>query len=388
MSPTPARRLRVYVDGRWFAQPGQGVVTFLRDLHVGAETILAQRRHAAGEQGAGEVGPDFEFVYGVESLEDIPRDMEAWHASFVEVGRRGLLWRWLWYPIWLRHQRIDLAHFQYVCPLWSRGTRYVTAIHDILFLSQRRFFALGHTVPRAFFYGVSAHRSARVLTISDASAQDIRRYFRRDALDVVPLAVARQALAAPLDGPLAPLPAGVKARQFLLAVGRIEPRKNYDHLLDAFVRSGLADQGVQLVVTGFCPAEGQRTAERFGSTPGVIWCERVSDEVLASLYHQAVGFVFPSYGEGFGLPVLEALAADLPVALSTGYPMEDVKAVAASLFDPDDVPAMAQAMQGLWALQRGPVKPAQVKVVLDRYTWDRAAKRYLDVLAAMARAQA
>ena len=118
---------------------------------------------------------------------------------------------------------------------------------------------------------------------------------------------------------------------YVLAVATLEPRKNLRRIADAAARAG-----VELRVVG---ARGWGGVE----TPG--WVGEVSDEELAALYRGAVALVFPSLYEGFGIPVLEAMASGAPVVTSRGGATEEVAGGAAVLVDPLDVGAIAAGIE-------------------------------------------
>jgi glycosyltransferase involved in cell wall biosynthesis len=127
-------------------------------------------------------------------------------------------------------------------------------------------------------------------------------------------------------------PEGRRAEgDYVLAVGTLEPRKNLARVVEATRRAGL-----ELRVVG---ARGWGGVE----TPG--WAGEVPDEELAELYRGAQALAFPSLYEGFGIPVLEAMACGAPVVTSRGGATEEVAGGAAVLVDPYDVDAIAAGLQ-------------------------------------------
>jgi len=127
-------------------------------------------------------------------------------------------------------------------------------------------------------------------------------------------------------------------RRFVLAVGNLQPRKNLDRLLGAYAR--LHDRGVVphgLVLVGQRWYKGEAVAERIrelGIEKDVRLTGYVSDEELVALYNLADIFVYPSLYEGFGLPVLEAMACGTPVVTSNTTSLPEVAGDAAVLVDP------------------------------------------------------
>lgn len=355
--------MKVFIDCRWYAQPGQGVVTYLAGLHRSAEASLL----GLTENGAPE------FWYGVETMQGVDAQLLPPDARVLPLGRHGMLWRLFVLPFVLRRHGFEAAHFQYVCPLLKLGMRYVTTIHDVLFLQYPELFPLRYRLPRQLLFGWSARSSDLVLTVSEQSAQAIEALLRPSRAPVVV-----HNGAGVVHDDVAPVPvAGLAPRRFLLTVGRVEPRKNYVRMAKAFVLSGLAKQGATLVVVGFCAGEFEQELVQFRHTPGVVWLDRVSDAELAWLYGQARGFVFPSVCEGFGIPVLEALRYGLPCAISSSFPLADVVASVPLTFRPRDTDAIADALMRLWQHDYTETDSSEV---LLRYTWKRSAQTYLQAL--------
>jgi glycosyltransferase involved in cell wall biosynthesis len=131
-------------------------------------------------------------------------------------------------------------------------------------------------------------------------------------------------------------PEGARAEgEYLLAVGTLEPRKNLGHAIEA------AQQlGIELRVVG---ARGWGGVEARGR--GVTWLGYPSDSELPALYRGAAAFVYPSRFEGFGIPVLEAMACGAPCVVSSHPSLDEAAGEAAVRADPDDVDAIAAAIE-------------------------------------------
>jgi len=131
----------------------------------------------------------------------------------------------------------------------------------------------------------------------------------------------------------------------VLALGTLEPRKNLARTLDAHARALARGLDVDLVVAGAVGWQCDALVARLRSAPRVRWEERPDDARLARLLAGARALLYPSLGEGFGLPVLEGMSQGVPVVTSAGTACADVAEGGALLVDPYDVDALADALR-------------------------------------------
>jgi glycosyltransferase involved in cell wall biosynthesis len=204
---------------------------------------------------------------------------------------------------------------------------------------------------------------------SESTKADLVRHLGLPAekIDVAPLALGHSPAAsrAPASG----------SRPTLLTVSAKRPHKNLMRLLSAVSRLP-ADRRPLLVLPGYpTPHEGELRARATELGLEVRFLGWVSEEHLEDLYRTADAFVFPSLHEGFGMPVLEAMARGLPVATSGRTSLAEVAGDAALLFDPEDEASIAAAIDRLLtdrelAARLSAAGPEQAA----RFTWDRTAE--------------
>jgi glycosyltransferase involved in cell wall biosynthesis len=258
----------------------------------------------------------------------------------------------------------------------------VTTIHDLNYLM----------VPDAHFglrglgmrvlVPLAARRSHRVIADSASTRDDLvaRLAVPAAKIDVVPLGLGAPATAVPTPAQALRDRLGLGARPVLLSLSAKRPHKNLRGLLDAVARLP-PDRRPLLVLPGYpTPHEGELRAhaEALAIDGDVRWLGWTSAEDVEGLFGIAAGFVFPSFYEGFGLPVLEAMARGVPVACSDRASLPEVAGDAALLFDPADPAAIAAALD---RLLHDPVEGARLRAAgparAARFSWARAAEATL-----------
>ena len=180
------------------------------------------------------------------------------------------------------------------------------------------------------------------------------------------------------------------AKHFILSVGTLQPRKNYVRLIEAFSKFLQKNKQkfgeVQLVIIGkkgWLYEQILSAPSKFGVVDKVKFLDFVPDSDLPSFYRQALCFALPSLYEGFGLPVLEAMAYKCPVVISNVSSLPEIADSAGIYVVPTDVDSIANGLlsavrqrnliQGKTRIQRGLVRVKQ-------FTWEKAAKQTLDIL--------
>lgn len=248
-------------------------------------------------------------------------------------------------PRALRALGADIAHFtNYTAPL-ALDRPYVVTVHDmsLALLPECSTWKMRLIVPRVL---PRVARHARlVLVPSRATRDDVVRLLRVDPgrVRVVPHAAPRT-FAAAVDAPRS------DGTPYFLFVGNLEPRKNLARALRAFARVAPSVPGLRFVVAGrpgWKYDDVLRELQRPELQGRVDVRGYVDEGALAALYRDATAFVYPSLYEGFGLPVIEAMACGTPVLTSRVSALPELAEGAALLVDPRDEAALAEAMHAL-----------------------------------------
>jgi glycosyltransferase involved in cell wall biosynthesis len=308
---------------------------------------------------------DLRFAAVTRRPEFVPAGIEP-----IELPARSQPLRMAWsLPRLLRRIRPELSHFQYVvaprCPSPA-----VVTIHDLSFerdprlMGRRDRFYFRTMVPR------SARRAARVLTVSERTKRDLVELYDLDEAKVVVT------------------PNGVDARfrpdgdrngtdAYLLFVGALQARKDPVMAIEAL---SLVDAGLRLVLVG--PDKGaerqsRQAVSRLRLNGRVEFTGHVEMDELASLYRAAEALVFPSRYEGFGLPVVEAMASGTPVVAAAAGAVPEVAGDAAILVEPGDPVALAGGIERALADRERLVRAGLERA--KRYSWARMAEQTLAV---------
>ena len=284
-----------------------------------------------------------------------------------------------------RRCEVFLALDTYLIAPLLRGAAGVTFVHDVLAFDPLVATNRRSTLIERLTLGPAVRRSDRLVCTTHATADALLgRFSRADGkLDVVPLA----------PSPAVPDPIGLPKlpERFVLAVGTLEPRKNLPRLAAAYAGLPPALQADHPLVVagrrGWETDETERALTALGDR-----CVRlgyVSDGALAELYRRCTVFCYPSLGEGFGLPVLEAQHAGAPTITSNRSSLPEVADDAAVLVDPTSTAAIAAALRGLledrdWRERLARAGPPHAAA----FSWERTAAGLLSVLARAAGASA
>jgi glycosyltransferase involved in cell wall biosynthesis len=237
--------------------------------------------------------------------------------------------------------------------------------------------------PSSFKTRQTALRARKAITVSEFSARELVELYglKREHIRVIPNGVSKDFVPRRDDPAMAELRKriGLTAERYVLFIGGADPRKNHQIFLEAaeMVRKKLGSRMLVLVGSPIHPfGNYQETARRRSLTEKVVCPGRLSTNDLQLLYSSTDLFVFPSLYEGFGMPVLEAMACGAPVLTSNSTALAEVAGDAAVLADAQDARALGEAM--IRALEDEPLRAALRVKGFDRakqFSWEQAAAK-------------
>jgi glycosyltransferase involved in cell wall biosynthesis len=274
---------------------------------------------------------------------------------------------------------VDLVHsLASTAPLWGRFRRVVT-VHDLIYARFPEAHAGIRDKGMRVLVPQAVRRSDRVIADSLSTREDLVELLGLgpDRIDVVPLGLGGVRRATPLDEREVRARFALGERRVVLSLSAKRPHKNLLALIGALARIPLEDRPL-LVLPGYPTAHEAELRERAASAgvaDDVRFPAWVSAEEVEGLWALAEAFVFPSLYEGFGLPVLEAMARGVPVACSNASSLPEVAGEAALLFDPRDEPAIAAALR---RLLDDPALCERLRARglarVEEFTWERTAR--------------
>jgi len=385
--------LNLVLNGESLVRPLTGIGQYTRALvqHLGRADTVDSLRCFRGNR----------LVAGHTALSQLDQS-EARGGRFAEIFMgilHGVASRTLW-P-YRAHKRAGDEAFRHAVRRLPKGTLYhepnyvlkpydgpsVVTIHDLSII----LFPQHHPKARVDYIGRhmerSVHEAERVITDSDVVRGEVIEYFGVEPSKVVTIHLGVDPDFRPMNTELAESvlgPYGIKAGHYILSVSTLEPRKNLEALVEAFRSLDVAvRKRFPLVIVG---ARGwhseslERQLDQLVARGEARRLGYVARPALPALFSSCRLFVFPSLYEGFGLPVLEAMACGSPVLTSTGTSMEEFACDAACFCDPTDVASIADGMLMLLEdekrLDQMSALGRQVSAAL---TWERCAQRHLSL---------
>jgi glycosyltransferase involved in cell wall biosynthesis len=348
--------VRIVVDTSPLALPRTGIGNYVRGMLAGLAAEAGREHEIVAFAAVGFAGRR-----RIEAaLAALPVERRFAVLPYAR-GLRSLWSRAGWPPVETLAGRLDVFHFSdWMYPAQRAGLR-ATTIHDLVPLRFPEW-----TAPQTRRMHGAKYENARrtcglVVANSEFTAHDVvERLGVREERVLVAYPGVDPAFTLDGEGAVRELP-------YVLTVSTLEPRKNLGMLVTAFGLLRARRPELELVVAG--------AGRAVLTAPGVVYAGFVPDEELARLYRGAAAFAYPSRFEGFGIPVVEALASGLPAVVSAHPSLDEAAGSAALRADPDSPEAWADALER--ALEAGDEVRARGIEHAARFTWEACGRAVL-----------
>lgn len=292
-------------------------------------------------------GADEYQIFAVSQQRDMAERKTV--RSRMETIYRDIIWTHGLLPWQAQRAKVDILHMPAnVIPIFSPCHTVVTIL-DTTTLQTPQYFTFWYRHYARVFIPLAAQYAAMILTLSEQSKRDIVQQLNVASNKVVVTYPAASPKFRPVsEQEIARVKSQYGLGSFILSVSALEPRKNIRRLLQAFAllrQSGFPFHLVHAGPPGWFFEDILAEANRLGLQDSVRFLGRVPLDDLVRLYNAASVFVYPSLYEGFGLPVLEAMACGCPVVTSSTSSLPEVAGDAGIMVDPYDIQQLADAIQ-------------------------------------------
>jgi len=370
--------MRVVIDGRMILPQMSGIGRYL--------ISLSRALHDLGD----------DTLFELWLQEDLSIDHPArklasdnFQVRVLPVKHMSLSGQWQ-IPFEAARSHADVLHFPHFDLPWATPGRIVATIHDLKYIAHPEFFPHFEESKRLAMHLMMAftcRRSQLILCDSKWTAQDLhaRIGVPKQKLRPVPLGVDERLFISSLPDALQELRQRMHLDQpFILFVGERRPHKNLIGLMKAFsLFRRMSNQPYQLVIAGKSYADYQEPetiAKQFGLSDSICFLDYVAEFDLPVLYQAAEAFISLSHYEGFGLPILEAMASGTPVVAANCTALPEVVGEAGMLVDPDNPDQAADALRQI--VRGGAQREQMIALGSERarqYTWERTAQKTLEI---------
>jgi glycosyltransferase involved in cell wall biosynthesis len=306
----------------------------------------------------------------------VPRQANfQWKPQAVHARIRParILWEQIVLPFEAARYRLDvLFNPGFTAPAFA-PCRQVTVFHDLQHKRHPEYFRWFDLPFWRLLLWTAAHRSHRLIAVSEATRSDLLRFYRIPKERVAVIHHGVEPAFALLDRS--------HLESYLLCVSTLHPHKNLSRLIQAYGQKKRDFRLILAGMRGFHAEPVERQIQEMGLQDSVQITGWLPRDELYALYARALAFVYPSTFEGFGMPVLEALAAGIPTACADIPPLREVAGDAALFFDPLNEDEIASAIESI--TNDAPLRERLAQAGPQRaggFSWQRSAAQTLAVL--------
>lgn len=361
------RKLKIFVDGYLLNKEYQGTKTYIIELYKEFAQENCDVLIYIGCFKSSKVEEDF---LGIPNIKFIYfKNQSRILRMFFEI------------PKIIKNNKFDFAHFQYVIPfITSKSCKYIVTIHDILFNDFKNYFSLSYRLKRNFLFGYSAKKADYLLTVSEYSKTRLKNYYKLKNKEILitPNAVNHQYFLDYNKGEsINYINNNFGIYDFVLYVSRIEPRKNQQGLLKAFLK--LHDPALNLVFIGVKSINNNEFDSVLANLPTeqknrIHVLENISEQDLLHFYKASKVFVYPTFAEGFGIPPLEAASLKIPVLCSNKTAMEDFSFFDPFFIDIENVDLFQEKLKHILIFKNDLQLEVIQEKIKENYNWNKSSK--------------
>ncbi len=363
--------------------------SLLVDAHTFDENHQGIRIFIKGIYSALDVNPSqLQVVLVANNIKKLKKEFEHQeNFNFIALKSRNKYLRLAYeIPKLIKRHNFNYAHFNYYLPLFLNSScQYIVTIHDVLFIDFPSFFPLKYRLINTFLFKRSAKKANIITTVSEYSAERIKKNLKIEDknITVLPNAISdlyKQEHNKQTDRVY--IKRIYNVDKFLIYVSRIEPRKNHLKLVQAYQELQLWTKGFSLVLIGnysFKDNQLEQTIEsvKKASNGMLIRLDNIANDELIKFYNAAHLAVFPSLCEGFGIPPIESAALKTPTICSYSTAMKDFVFFNENFFDASSKEAIKnKIVEALEPQQQNNNKKRLNEIaetVKNKYSWRKTA---------------
>ena len=364
--------MKIFIDTRAVAGQPTGIGQYVKRLVLALSKIDLQNNY---------------YLLGGK-IEGLPKNFTQKKLMGKRLGLYNRVWQKISFPKIesLFKTSFDIAHFTNYQILPNKSKKIVSTIYDISFIRYPEYGdnKMIDQIRKSAEYAV--RHSDVILTISEFSKREIIDYYKISPDRVKPIYLAADDLyfSAVTGEEIEVARSKYKTgNKYILSIGTLEPRKNLTNLIKAFIK--IRDENLNLVLVGKKDWQKELLEKEVLGLPDIMrdrirFTGYLPDKDLKLILGGAQLFVFPSYYEGLGLPVVEAMAASVPVACSSASSLPEVGDGAVVYFDPKNIDEIKSTIEKILneedlrlnLIERG-------KEQAKRFSWDKTARQTLDI---------